>query len=355
MGRWFIGTFIPSQTVLSAHPRKKYAPDARTGMTSRALFMAPALQKHRRTVTWICILISVVICLVCSGCSVDASPGSSKKKTSGKRDSTPQVLVPEASGTAVYQSDAAAIDASNSSEGYIMASYSGTNPKVKFRITTPDGIKYTYLMSGSGAYEAFPLTGGSGSYQTTVFENVSGDEYAAVLTQTLEVTVTDEFKPYLYPNQYVTFTPDSKAVKKGASLVKSADTDLDAVKDIYDYVIKNVAYDKKLAENVSYGYLPDVDKTLKEKTGICFDYAALMTAMLRSQRIPTRLEVGYSGDVYHAWISSYIAEIGWIDNVIEFNGKTWTLMDPTLAANNKAKNVKKYISDGSHYTIKYTY
>lgn len=301
------------------------------------------------------IIVSVLICLLCSGCSADASPAPSSKKTTGKRDNTPQVLIPEASGGTVYHSDVASVDASNSSEGYIMASYNGSNNKVKLQIATPAAMKYTYLMSGQGKYETFPLTGGSGSYQITVYENVSGDEYAASLAQTIEVSVSDEFKPYLYPNQYVSFTPESKAVKKGAKLVKSADTDLDAIKDIYDYVIKNVAYDKKLAENVSYGYLPDVDKTLKEKTGICFDYAALMTAMLRSQRIPTRLEVGYSGDVYHAWISSYIDEIGWVDNVIEFNGKSWTLMDPTLAANNKAKNVKKYISDGSHYTVKYTY
>ena len=47
--------------------------------------------------------------------------------------------------------------------------------------------------------------------------------------------------------------------------------------------------------------------------GICFDYAALMTAMLRSQGIPTKLEIGYSGEVYHAWISTYIDEIGWVD------------------------------------------
>lgn len=300
------------------------------------------------------IIISVLICLLFSGCSAEASPSSSKK-TAGKRDSTPLVLIPEASGNVVYNSDVAAIDASNTSEGYVMASYSGSNSKVKLQITTPEGVKYTYLMSRQGQLETFPLTGGSGSYQMTVYENVSGDEYAAVLTQTLDITVNDEFKPYLYPNQYVSFTPESKAVAKGAKLVKTADTDLDAIKDVYNYIIKNVAYDKELAENVAYGYLPDVDKTLKDKTGICFDYAALMTAMLRSQRIPTRLEVGYSGDVYHAWISSYIDEIGWVDNVIEFDGKSWTLMDPTLAANNKAKNVKKYISDGSHYMVKYTY
>ena len=80
-----------------------------------------------------------------------------------------------------------------------------------------------------------------------------------------------------------------------------------------------------------------------------------MTAMLRTQRIPTRLEVGYSGEIYHAWISCYLTEKGWVDNVIEFDGKNWSLMDPTLASNNGKGSVKKYVGDGSNYTVKYTY
>ena len=77
--------------------------------------------------------------------------------------------------------------------------------------------------------------------------------------------------------------------------------------------------------------------------------------MLRSQRIPTKLEVGYSGDVYHAWISVWTKETGWIDRVIEFKGNKWTLIDPTLASNNSSDSVRKYIGDGSNYTLKFVY
>ena len=70
---------------------------------------------------------------------------------------------------------------------------------------------------------------------------------------------------------------------------------------------------------------------------------------------PTKLEVGYSGEAYHAWISVYLHEVGWVDNIIEFDGKDWSLMDPTLAASNSASSVKKYIGDGSNYTVKYSY
>jgi transglutaminase-like putative cysteine protease len=57
-----------------------------------------------------------------------------------------------------------------------------------------------------------------------------------------------------------------------------------------------------------------------------------MTAMLRSQGIPTKLVIGYAGDIYHAWISVYTEEKGWIENAIEFHGNEWVRMDPTFAS-----------------------
>ena len=151
------------------------------------------------------------------------------------------------------------------------------------------------------------------------------------------------------------FDENSKAVKKGEELAAGCGSDLDVVTNIYHYVIENITYDEEKAENVAYGYVPDVDETLSSGKGICFDYAALMAAMLRSQRIPTKLQVGYAGEAYHAWISCYVDEIGWVDNIISFDGKDWSLMDPTLAANNDDDTVKDYIGDGSRYIIKYTY
>ena len=111
-------------------------------------------------------------------------------------------------------------------------------------------------------------------------------------------------------------------------------------------MIRNISYDNDKAENTPTDYVPDIDTILEEKKGICFDYASLMAALL---------EVGYSGEAYHAWISVYLTESGWVDNIIEFDGKDWVLMDPTLAANNSSKAVAKYIGDGSKYTVKYSY
>lgn len=299
-------------------------------------------------------LLIAIFCLLLGGCS--GSSSASRKEHSGPpRDSTPKVLTPSADGVTVYQNDFASIDASNTSQGYVMVKYNGTNEKVKLQITCPDQSCYTYLISDRGAYDTFPLTAGNGSYALQVLENVAGDTYTVSLAQSINVSIEDEFLPFLYPNQYVNFHTDSKAVSKGSDLAKDTYSDLDVVQDIYNYVIKNISYDTEKAQNVSYGYVPDVDDTLSSKKGICFDYAALMTSMLRSQNIPTKLEVGYSGDAYHAWISTYIDDKGWIDDIIQFDGDTWQIMDPTLAATNDSAAVKKYVGDGSHYVVKYTY
>lgn len=299
-------------------------------------------------------LLIAIFCLLLGGCS--GSSSASRKEHSGPpRDSTPKVLTPSADGVTVYQNDFASIDASNTSQGYVMVKYNGTNEKVKLQITCPDQSCYTYLISDRGAYDTFPLTAGNGSYALQVLENVAGDTYTVSLAQSINVNIEDEFLPFLYPNQYVNFHTDSKAVSKGSDLAKDTYSDLDVIQNIYNYVIKNISYDTEKAQNVSYGYVPDIDDTLSSKKGICFDYAALMASMLRSQNIPTKLEVGYSGDAYHAWISTYIDDKGWVDDIIQFNGDTWQIMDPTLAATNDSAAVKKYIGDGSHYVVKYTY
>lgn len=306
-----------------------------------------------KKMTSLACIIVILSGILLSGCG---GSGSSEADHSGpKRDSTPQVLTPVADGAVVYQNDVAAVDASNTSQGYVMVNYNGSCEKVKLQITGPDQNCYTYLITEHGNYTAFPLTAVNGSYSIQVMENIGGDSYVLSLEQTVDVQIENEFLPFLYPNQYVDFKADSNAVKKGSELAEDTWTDLEVVQNIYNFVIKNISYDEEKAQNVSYGYLPNVDDTLASGTGICFDYAALMTAMLRSQNIPTKLEVGYSGDTYHAWISTYVDDKGWVDNIIEFDGDSWQIMDPTLGANNDSKSVKKYVGDGSHYVVKYTY
>ncbi len=290
-----------------------------------------------------------------SGTSSKSSKSAGSKKSAKTRSNKPNVLVPEASGTDVHQNDFAIIDTSNASEGYFMVQYLGSNPKVKLRVIAPNELEYFYLLSGPNIYETFPLPCGDGTYELQILENISGDRYAIAFSTSVEVTITDKFKPFLYPNQYVNFDKDCQAVKLGKDLAEGLTSDLEVIESVYHYITTKITYDDEKAATVVYGYLPDVDETLKAGTGICFDYASVMSAILRSQGIPTKLEVGYSGEAYHAWISTFVKDVGWIDKIIEFDGKEWTLMDPTLAANNSNTAVEEYIGDGSNYVVKFSY
>lgn len=290
------------------------------------------------------------LCLICLFMALYLGCGQ-KVSAKGQR-----VLVPAASGVEVYRSGSAVLDASNKSEGYVMLNYSGSNPKVKFQIKTPAGVTYTYLVANYGTYQAYPLPGGSGNYSFAVYEaaDVQRNLYAVALSQSLPVTISNGFQPFLYPNYYVNFNAASACVRKGEALSAGCASDLDVVSSVYGFVTKNIAYDNNKAATVQSGYAPFPDNTLASGKGICFDYASLMAAMLRSQQIPTRLEVGYVGNLYHAWISCYVAEVGWVDGIIQFDGKNWTMMDPTMAAGNGSAGVAK-LKKEQGYATKYVY
>lgn len=320
---------------------------------------------HARHRLWLFLCLTLPVLLLCS-CGAPARAQAAEQDTEsagappvsqsepGQRPNTPVVRLPEAPGDAVIGAAPLTVDISHMNQGYIMALYSGSAAKACIQLTGPDELTYKYFLPPSGSYACIPLTAGNGTYELAAYENVVDSQYASLYKENLDVAIEDELLPYLYSNLYVNFTEDSKAVAAAVDIVAPADTDLDAVALAYHYVVEHVVYDTEKAETVSSGYLPDVDETLATGKGICFDYAALTAAMLRSQNIPTRLEIGYVGEVYHAWISVYVDELGWIDKLIEFTGDGWTRMDPTFASSgNSSSSILKYIGDGSNYTLQY--
>jgi len=266
-------------------------------------------------------------------------------------------LMPVASGTLVQKTSDAEIDYSNTADGYVMVRYiTSTSQRLKVQVKGPSGTVYTYDLGVSASWTTFPLSDGNGSYQVTVYKNISGTKYATVTSASFSASMANEFAPFLRPNQYVNYENAPKTVAKAAALTKGISDPLAKVKAVYDFVVSTLTYDKTKAENVKSGYLPVLDTVLAQKKGICFDYAALMTAMLRSQNVPCKLVVGYAGTAYHAWISVYSEKDGWVDGAIYFDGNTWKRMDPTFASSGKkSSSIMKYIGDGSHYTAKYLY
>lgn len=271
----------------------------------------------------------------------------------------PDVMTPVASGTKTVKNAKATIDYSNIADGYVMVNYTATTDKrIKVKLVSPSTANeyYQYILT-PGQWTTFPLSDGNGEYKVSVMEHTGvANKYAVVASVTFEAAMADEFAPFLRPNQYVDYTNAVNTIAKAKELTENITDPLEKVQKVYDYVVSNLTYDKERAANVQSGYLPVLDSVLAEKKGICFDYAALMTGMLRSQGVPCKLVTGYAGTAFHAWISVWTEEAGGVDGAIYFDGTTWQRMDPTFASSgNSSEAILKYIGDGANYTTKYLY
>lgn len=264
---------------------------------------------------------------------------------------------PNATGNIVYGNSEVEFDASNTADGYLMAKYLGHSTlPIKILITGPTQVRYTYNLRTDNVFETLPLTAGNGYYTVGAYQNITGSKYAKLFETAIRVELTDGFRSFLLPNQYVNFDEDTLFVQKAKELTQNISDPLEQIAACYQYVVETISYDKELASSVTSGYLPDLNALFEKKRGICFDYAAALTAMLRSLNIPTKLVVGYTGEIYHAWIHVYTKETGWIASVIYFDGAQWNRMDPTFASGAASKkDILRYIENDKNYVEKYTY
>ncbi len=268
----------------------------------------------------------------------------------------PEVRVPLSPGTSTAENDKVRVDYSNSADGYISVRWNETGKRVKLRVTS-GGSTYDHDVPTGGVTEYYPLSCGSGSYTVQIYEQTDGDRYAKVLEQEFTAEIRSETSPFLYPNRYVAFSQNSACVEKAAQLCAGRSGTIEKTAAIFGWVTDNVSYDRELAATVKSGYVPDPDSVLKKKTGICYDYASLMAAMLRSQGIPSRLVVGYAKEsIYHAWNEVWTEQTGWITPELLLSRNGYNIVDATFYAGSADKaKIADYISDSGNYSALYYY
>ena len=287
---------------------------------------ASVAERLRKGILWL--LFFGFFCLTACAGNKSAPPepaetGSLAAQTSAVVDRQEQaLLLPEASGTIVYEGAGVTIDASHTDQGYVMIRCEASEKRLKARIAT-SAQTYYYDLPGGEGYSVFPLQMGDGSYTVRVMEQVENDLYALRFGVEITVALADETVPFLYPNQYVWYDASTKTVQKARELAQGLTSQKTSQTEIatafYEYVVKHMTYDTKKAATVPNGYLPRVDESLESGTGICFDYAALLAVMLRAEGIPTKMLIGTvtPENLYHSWNSVFL------------EGK-WVWMDPTL-------------------------
>ena len=257
-----------------------------------------------------------------------ASSSSSSKKPASSSSSSkkPVSSAPSASskpsngGAATLKNNGCEIDTSKAAAGTIRVRQNGNPTKVKVLVYFNGSSKYyQYTIPTNNTWTSIPLQSGSGTYKVRFMKQVSGNSYSQMYSVTFQIGMQNANSAYLNPSQYVVYNSGSASVAKAKSLVSGAGSDAQKVSKIYSYIVNNISYDYDKMKNLPSGYLPNPDSTLASRKGICFDYAALMAAMLRSQGVPCKLVIGNADGQYHAW------------NMVYVNGG-WKLYDPTFGA-----------------------
>lgn len=216
----------------------------------------------------------------------------------------------------------AEIDYTNSDNGTITVKYKDTTEsKIKVRLKCPGketGYPVYIYDLPVGKQTTLVLSEGSGAYTISVMRNTAGTRYVPVLTKTFIADIADETAPFLASTNFVDYANAPNTIAKAKELAGGEKDHAKIIEDIFSYVIK-MDYDYLKARFVKSGYVPELDNILKENKGICFDYAALMAGMLRSQGIPCKMVFGYMNNQYHSWVSVW-------------DGENWVRMDPTAVA-----------------------
>ncbi|MDD2580160.1 MAG: transglutaminase-like domain-containing protein [Eubacteriales bacterium] len=206
---------------------------------------------------------------------------------------------------------------------------------------------YTYDIVERDRYVGIPLNKGNGTFKLMIASHApefGANAYLPEMEHQFSVSLSSSLRPYTASSVKVNFSRGSAAAQQAASLTRNIETADGKVSAVYEWIVRNISYDRDLASKVSSGaitvYIAEPDRTMSTRKGICDDYAALMAAMLRSQGIPTRV---YYGNVslstqtaYHAWNEVFFEGQGWVV-VADFrwqniDGSSWVHFDSTFAA-----------------------
>lgn len=308
-----------------------------------------------------CAAVLATTLVALGGCSENdavgktTNPSGSQSQTSGPAYERPELALSPFDQAAAGGENGVSIDASNLAKGYVAVSATAST-RLKFQISFEGSeTQYYFDLPSDGTPISCPLVQGSGAYTFTVWENTTGQRYSELYSLADQsVTLADEFQPFIRPSVYCDYDASSKSTQLANDLSADAQNEGDVVRGIYDWIVENIAYDEDKAARLAdaTGYLPNPDSCIADGSGICFDYASLAAAMLRSQGIPCKIITGYVSpdNIYHAWNMVYI-DGTWVDAHIDIKQNTWTRIDTTFAAGSGSS----YVGDGIAYTDLYTY
>lgn len=242
------------------------------------------------------------------------------------------------------------IDVGHLSKGYIAVTC--TSPVATKLIIENNSEQFTYTLNQNGTTQYHPLTMGNGHYQFTVYTHLTGNLYQQVLQTSYHVQLEDNNLPFLMPNAMVEYSETSEVVSVARQLTQNCCNDTEVLQQIQYWITQNFAYDYDKASAIqnTCGYTTNLEEILREKKGICLDFAVLTSALLRANGIPCKLVLGtiYLEDntpLPHAW------NMVWTANGASYRGNKasgqWKRLDMTMAIS--GEEGYQICSDDSRY------
>lgn len=233
------------------------------------------------------------------------------------------------------------IDLSQIKNGLVNVAVASQKEAVSKVMISKGNEKYTYSIKSNNA---FPLQLGDGEYTVAVLENVQGNKYKVIESQKVTYKAEKANDVFLQSIQLINWSENSDVAKKAFELTKNAANDNEKIQAIYNYIVKNINYDYAKASSVKAEYIPDLNSFLKDSKGICYDYASLFAAMLRSVGVPAKLIMGNKDDIngYHAWNQVFLKDSNkWVSIDTTYD----SIMLQNKRAASMIKNDKSYSID----------
>ena len=129
--------------------------------------------------------------------------------------------------------------------------------------------------------------------------------------------LNDDHFDMLGPSKFARLSPGLLTFMKIADLEKPAGDPLTAIKTLNRAIFDSFEYESGITEVHS-----PIEHALRERRGVCQDFAHIMTAIARSWNVPARYVSGYlfhrgnrdrsQADATHAWVECYLPSLGWV-------------------------------------------
>lgn len=233
----------------------------------------------------------------------------------------------------IYKNGVGIIDAPyGREEGKVTITGETNRNKIKIRMVINNKEKWYDVNLVNGKFlEEIWLTEGPGSYRFDLLVHEYERKYS--LGPQIHIDSIYEINPFLVPGKHIE-SSNSEIIDLANIITKDMKSDFEKALGIYEWTEKEITFDYmkyRKHQSGDYDNSYGAIQTMKTRSGVCYDFAAIVTALGRAVGLETKLVTGLvRGDNFsglHAWNEIYIRE-----------ENRWLILDATFGSTTNEKH-----------------